>query len=95
MKKLVKEGETLKITGIVQPKKGSSGMGMLMPPMCSTPELEDHIIKQASESQSKKQLADKDTNVFTGKGFEDTSKSAFDMKSMFNVDTFFKICICF
>lgn len=88
MKKLVKEGETLKITGIVQPKKGSSGMEMLMPAIYYTPELEDHVIKQASESQIvKKQLADKDTNVFTGKGFEDTSKSAFDMKSMFNVDT--------
>ena len=63
-------------------------MGMLMPAIYYTPELEDHVIKQASESQIvKKQLADKDTNVFTGKGFEDTSKSAFDMKSMFNVDT--------
>ena len=87
MKKLVENGEDLKIVGIVQPKEGATST-MLSQGICYTPELTNHVIEEAINSKIvKDQLKDSKTNVFTGKKFTDTEDSDFDMNSLIEIDT--------
>jgi len=88
MKELVKNGEDLKIVGVVQPKEGTTAT-MLMAGIYYTSELVDHMIEQAGQSDIvKAQLKDTDMNVFTGKSFnaKDDQDSGFDMKKLFTID---------
>lgn len=88
MKNLVQNGEDLEIVGIVQPKEDASA-AMLSFGIYYTSELVDHVIENASDSEIvKAQLADRNKNVFTGKGFDekDTSENEFDMESLFTID---------
>ena len=88
MKKLIKDGEEIKVVGIIQPKEGASSY-MLMPGIYYTPELEDYVVKESAKKDIvKDQLKDKETNVFTGKSFSasDERGGGFDMKSLFNID---------
>ena len=76
----------LKVVGIVKPKTETSGMmgsGVLY-----TKKLTEHVIKQASETEIvKKQLANEDVNVFSGKRFDDEEKSAgIDFEDMISID---------
>ena len=88
MRDLIDNGEEIKIVGIVQPKEDANA-SMLSSGINYPASLTDHIIEQASQSKIvQDQLADSDTNVFTGKPFgeEDESNSSFSMDSLFTID---------
>lgn len=90
MKEQLKNAETLKIVGVAQPISSSGstttstyiGIGY-------TDELTKHVIDLASQTDIvKQQLENPDVNVFTGKRFDDESKSSdMDMGSLFSVDS--------
>ncbi len=88
MKNLVKNGEDLKIVGIVQPKDGATST-MLSQGICYPADLTDHVIEKAKNSKIvQEQLKDSKTNVFTGKAFGATEEdSDFDMNSLIDIDT--------
>ena len=88
MKKLVQNGEDLKIVGIVKPKEGASS-SMLMSGIYYPASLTDHIIENAKNSKIvQEQLANPEINVFTGKDFNATEEeNSFDMNSLIDVDT--------
>ena len=87
MKKTVKNGEDLTIVGIVQPKEGATST-MLSPGICYPASLTYHIIDEAKNSKIvQEQLESPEVNVFTGKRFDDTEDSSFDMNSLIDVDT--------
>ena len=88
MKNIVKNGEDLKIVGIVQPKEGATST-MLSTGICYPQDLTDHIIENAKNSKIvQEQLANPEVNVFTGKRFDDIEQdSSFDMNSLIDVDT--------
>ena len=82
----LKNAETLKIVGVVQPnseggaKTNEYGIGY-------PASLTRHVIDLAAETEIiKAQLKAPDINVFTGKRFDDESESNMDMSSLFNVD---------
>ena len=85
MNKVYNNGVKLKVVGIATPNGASlalnSGIGY-------TKALTEHIINKASESEIvKKQLKDKNINVFTGKKFDDESKdSGLDFEDMISID---------
>lgn len=88
MRDLIDNGEEIKIVGIVQPKEDANA-SMLSSGINYPASLTDHIIEQASQSEIvQDQLADTDTNVFTGKPFgeEDEGDSSFSMDSLFTID---------
>ena len=87
IKNLVKEGEDLKIVGIVQPSEDANGT-LLSTGIAYPASLTEHIIEVAADSKIvKAQLADRNTNVFTGKAFgKDDNENDFDMQSLFAVD---------
>ena len=88
MKNIVKNGEDLKIVGIVQPKEGATST-MLSTGICYTQDLTDHIIENAQNSKIvQEQIANPEVNVFTGKRFDDIEQdNSFDMNSLIDVDT--------
>lgn len=87
MKQLVQNGEDVKIVGVVQPSSSATAT-MLKAGIGYPAELTMHVIEQAKNSEIvKKQLAKPNTDVFTGKSFTDKSSKAFDMNSLFTVDT--------
>ena len=85
MENVYKNSPDLKIVGIVIPKgEGStmsSGVGY-------TKKLTEYVINEASKSEIvRKQLLNKDINVFSGKDFDDESKdSGLDFEDMISVD---------
>ena len=87
MKKLVADGEDIKIVGIVQPAEGSKttalNMGIGYPYSLMT-----HVAEEAKNSEIvKQQKASPDINVFTGEKFgEDSGDNGLDMNSLFNID---------
>ena len=87
MKKLVENGETLSIVGIVQPAEGAE-IAMLNTGIGYTAELTDHVIQAAADSQIvQEQLKQKTINVFTGEEFgAESEESRFDMSTLFTVD---------
>lgn len=75
MESLVKKGEKLKITCIAYPNKDNAG-GMVDPGVGYLPSLTDHVIEKAKDSPIvKKQLANKDRDVFSGKTFKALSRN--------------------
>ena len=91
MTNLVKNGETLKVAGVVQLKDGAK-ISSLKTGIYYSDSLVGHLIDQAGESQIvKDQRARPATNVITGKSFaeeedEQGSGSGFDMSSLFTID---------
>ena len=85
MNKLYDNAVTLKVVGLVVPKGNSLGMSS---GVGYTKALTEHVIKTAEKSEIvKKQLANKNINVFTGKDFDDDSKDAgLDFQDMISVD---------
>ena len=86
MEKIYEEAIPLKVVGIVKPEGGGSGMtssGVLF-----TRNLTKYIIETASKSEIvQKQLADKDTNVFSGKKFDDEeNNSGLNFEDMISID---------
>lgn len=88
MKDLVKNGEDLKVVGVVQPAEDanavalSSGIGY-------PSSLTRHVAEEAEDSEIvKQQIANPDVNVFTGEAFGETeSQNGLDMNSLFTVNT--------
>lgn len=89
MKDKVNEGIRLKVVGVVQPSPDVNSNAMRQG-IAYTPELTEHLMKIAAESEIvKQQEADRDRDVFTGKTFEelrDEEGADFDLESMFDVD---------
>ena len=89
MKGIVDAGEDLVITGIVQAKPEANAAPLSMG-IYYIPSLTRHIVEKASTSEIvKKQLENRDRDVFTGKTFtelEEDNGTEFDMSSLFSID---------
>ena len=88
MNKAYENSTDLKIVGIVTNKEGSNAT-TLTSGIAYTKELTEHVINKASESEIvKKQLKNKNINVFSNKSFDDNSKKAgLDFQDMISIDT--------
>lgn len=88
MKKVVENGEDLKVVGIVKAKEGVTA-AMLQHGIAYPSSLTSHMIEKAADSKIvKEQLKSPETNVFTGKKFDDNQKNnGFDMNSLIEVDS--------
>ena len=87
MKSLVASGETLTVVGVVQPKEDASA-SMLSSGIAYPAALTQHVIAAAADSQMvKDQLASPAINVMNGEPFGTEDTSAFDMSSLFRIDT--------
>lgn len=85
MENIIDKGETLKIVGVVQPKKGST-FSTLTGDIYYPETLTRHIIRDAADSGVvKAQTKNKKKNVLTGKPFGEKSDGV-DFSSMFSVD---------
>ena len=85
MKDVYKNGVPLKIVGIVKP---TSSSGSLTSGVLYTRALTEYVLKEAAKSEIvKKQLADKNVNVFSGKRFDDEDKNTgLDFQDMVSID---------
>ena len=87
MKSLVASSETLTVVGVVQPKEDASA-SMLSSGIAYPAALTQHVIAAAADSQMvKDQLASPSVNVMNGEPFGTEDASAFDMSSLFRIDT--------
>ncbi len=87
MKNLVASSETLTVVGVVQPKKDASA-SMLSSGIAYPAALTQHVIAAAADSQMvQDQLASPAINVMNGEPFGTEDASAFDMSSLFRIDT--------
>ena len=88
MKNVVRNGEDLKIVGIVQPKEGATST-MLSSGIYYPDSLTNHVIENAKNSKIvKDQLSNPEVNVFTSKRFDETEKeNSLDMNSLIDIDT--------
>ena len=87
MKSLVASSETLTVVGVVQPKEDASA-SMLSSGIAYPAALTQHVIAAAADSQMvKDQLASPSINVMNGEPFGTEDTSAFDMSSLFRIDT--------
>ena len=87
MKNLVTSSETLIVVGVVQPKEDASA-SMLSSGIAYPASLTQHVIAAAADSQMvKDQLASPAINVMNGEPFGTEDASAFDMSSLFRIDT--------
>ena len=87
MKNLVASSETLTVVGVVQPKEDASA-SMLSSGIAYPAALTQHVIAAAADSQMvKDQLASPAINVMNGDPFGTEDASAFDMSSLFRIDT--------
>ncbi len=86
MKKVYQNGEKLKVVALIKPK-GDTGTS-LTSGVVYTRELTEYVMNKAAKSEIvKKQLADDEINVFSGKRFDDESKSAgLDFEDMVSID---------
>ena len=87
MEDVYKDAMPLKITGVMCMKEGTSSMSSMVG-VCYTQDLTMHVMDAAKESSIvKKQLEDKEFNVFTGKRFDDDSDSiGMDFQDMISID---------
>ena len=85
----VKDGLDLRIVGVVKPN-GTGNSTALSPGVAYTHGLTSELMARAAGSQIvQQQLADPETDVFTGKSFDELqedAKKGFDLQSMFSVD---------
>ena len=87
MKSLLASSETLTVVGVVQPKEDASA-SMLSSGIAYPAALTQHVIAAAADSQMvKDQLASPSINVMNGEPFGTEDASAFDMSSLFRIDT--------
>ena len=87
MKSLVASSETLTVVGVVQPKEDASA-SMLSSGIAYPAALTQHVIAAAADSQMvQDQLASPSVNVMNGEPFGTEDASAFDMSSLFRIDT--------
>ncbi len=87
MKSLVASSGTLTVVGVVQPKEDASA-SMLSSGIAYPAALTQHVIAAAADSQMvQDQLASPAINVMNGEPFGTEDASAFDMSSLFRIDT--------
>ena len=87
MKSLVASSEALTVVGVVQPKEDASA-SMLSSGIAYPAALTQHVIAAAADSQMvQDQLASPAINVMNGEPFGTEDASAFDMSSLFRIDT--------
>ena len=87
MLKKIRNGEPLEVIGVVKPHSDEDSM-LLGTGICYHYSLGRYVMERAQNSEIvKKQLAHPDINVFTGKDFADEEASAFNMESLFSIDT--------
>ncbi len=76
LKNLVDNGETIHIVGILRPSADIETSGDIGN-IGYTSELMEHLIQEVNDSEiAKEQLADPDTNIFTGKPFSNSTYEA-------------------
>ena len=87
MEDVYKDGMPLKVVGVMAMKDGSASMSSMVG-VCYTPALTNHVMDVAKESPIvKRQLEDKEFNVFTGKRFDDESDTiGMDFQDLISVD---------
>ena len=86
MENLIKNGEDIKIVGVVQPNEDATTT-MLQQGVAYPADLLTHIIDKTRGSDIvKKQLAKPNINVFTGKDFNNKEENKLDMESLFSID---------
>lgn len=86
MKKLIADGETIKIVGIVQPKENSD-IAMLQSGIYYHDSLIEHIIGKTVKSDAYlDQIANPDIDIFTGSKFGEDNNNSFDLNSLFTID---------
>ncbi len=87
MKSLVASSETLTVVGVVQPKEDASA-SMLSSGIAYPAALTQHVIAAAADAQMvQDQLTSPAINVMNGEPFGTEDASAFDMSSLFRIDT--------
>ena len=87
IKDLLASSETLTVVGVVQPKEDASA-SMLSSGIAYPAALTQHVIAAAADSQMvQDQLASPAINVMNGEPFGTEDASAFDMSSLFRIDT--------
>jgi hypothetical protein len=88
MANLYNKSHKLHIVGVVCAKEDSNSMS-LQSGVAYTRALTEHVMNQAKNQEIvKKQLLNKDVNVFSGKRFDDDSKeSGLDFEDMISIDT--------
>ncbi|MDD6435020.1 MAG: ABC transporter ATP-binding protein/permease [Clostridiales bacterium] len=86
MKKVYDNAEPLKIVGLVS--ASDNGTGMSSSGVAYTTDLTTYVIETATDSEIvKKQLADEEVDVFSGKRFDEENKdSGLDFSNMITVD---------
>ena len=87
MKNLVAKSEPLKIVGVVSASEDAKA-AMLNLGLGYLPELTDHVISMAENSDIvKRQLDNRETDVFSGKKFSELGEdSGFSLDSLFSID---------
>ena len=87
MQNVYDNAEKLEIVAVVCPE--SSGASSMMTGIAYKKELKDHVMTVAADSEIvKKQLANEEVDVFSGKRFDDDSQSAgLDFQDMITIDT--------
>ncbi len=89
MKDLIKKGDKLRITGIVT-AKDNNGAAAMSTGVAYLPSLTSHMIESAAESDIVRiQLADKKTDVFSGKTFKsirDNTDEGLGFEDMIDID---------
>lgn len=82
---IIRNSREITIVGIVRPIESSTSP-LLSQGICYRPELIYELIEDTANSEIvKKQLADPEINVFTGKAFDDVD-TEFDLGSLFTID---------
>ncbi len=90
LKKLVSEGKTLRISGIVAAREGTQTL-VLSPGLYYTPALVEDIVQHSETSDvTQDQLDNPNLNIFTNKTFleeaEQGAENDFDMSNLFSID---------
>lgn len=86
IRNLVKNGEDLKVVGIVKPSEDGTAK-MLNAGICYPASLTEHVVEEAKNSQIvQDQLSDPDRDVFTGSAFGEKSQGGLDFSSMFQIN---------
>lgn len=81
---LASQGEDLSVVGVVMPKDDG---GLLTPGLYYPRQLVYDLMEEAAQSAPvKAQLADPDTDIFTGRSFEEEGDTAYDFGSFFTLD---------
>lgn len=88
MKDVYENALDLKIVGVVCAKEGTTSMN-LSPGVAYTKELTQYVIERSKESEIvKKQMDNREVNVFSGKRFDDESEeSGLEFEDMITIDT--------